>query len=101
VDLFEEELRDEDVVVLCSDGLYRVVEEAEIVRALVAEPQAAAESLVALANQRGAPDNVSVIIVRVALEPSETDAVDDDTLPGTQPVPADAGDSTLIHPRPS
>jgi PPM family protein phosphatase len=67
VDVFEEELRNSDVVVLCSDGLYRVVAEAEIARALFAEPQQAADSLVALANSRGAPDNVSVIIVRVSL----------------------------------
>ena len=67
VDLFEEGLHDDDAVVLCSDGLYRCVEESEFARALISEPQPAAESLVALANQRGAPDNVSVIIVRVAL----------------------------------
>jgi PPM family protein phosphatase len=67
VDVFEEDLRDEDVVLLCSDGLYRVVGDAEIARALIAEPQAAAESLVALANQRGGPDNISVIIVRVLI----------------------------------
>ena len=64
VDIFNEELHDDDVVVLCSDGLYRVVDESEMARSLVSEPQAAAEALVALALQRGAPDNVSVIIVQ-------------------------------------
>jgi protein phosphatase len=98
VDLFEEDLRDDDVVVLCSDGLYRVVDESEIARALVAEPQAAAESLVALANRRGAPDNVSVIIVRVSLSEQEVAAIDAVTVPGTQPV-ADEGETTLIRPR--
>jgi PPM family protein phosphatase len=67
VDVFEEDLHDADVVLLCSDGLYRVVGDGEIARALIAEPQAAAESLVALANQRGGPDNISVIIVRVMI----------------------------------
>ncbi|MBV9583116.1 MAG: Stp1/IreP family PP2C-type Ser/Thr phosphatase [Chloroflexi bacterium] len=67
VDIFEEGLHDDDVVVLCSDGLYRCVEESEIARSLVSEPQAAAESLVALANHRGAPDNVSVIIIRISV----------------------------------
>lgn len=67
VDLFREDLHDEDVVLLCSDGLYRVVQESEMLRSLVAEPQQAAEALVALANERGAPDNVSVIIVRISL----------------------------------
>jgi protein phosphatase len=69
VDIFEEELHHDDVVVLCSDGLYRTVDESEIARALISEPQPAAEALVALSNQRGAPDNVSVIIVRIIVEP--------------------------------
>ncbi len=68
VDIFEEELHDDDVVVLCSDGLYRTVEESEIARALISDPQPAAEALVALSNQRGAPDNVSVIIIRFSVQ---------------------------------
>jgi protein phosphatase len=67
VDIFEEELHHDDVVVLCSDGLYRTVDESEIARAMISEPQLAAEALVALSNQRGAPDNVSVVIVRIAI----------------------------------
>jgi PPM family protein phosphatase len=67
VDTFAEELHDDDVVVLCSDGLYRCVEESEIARALVSAPQTAAESLVALTIQRGAPDNVSLIIIRISI----------------------------------
>jgi protein phosphatase len=73
VDIFQEDLHDDDVVVLCSDGLYRVVDESEMARSLVSEPQAAAESLVALANQRGAPDNVSVIIIRLTVDPVSTE----------------------------
>ncbi len=105
VDLFEEDLHDEDVVVLCSDGLYRVVDESEIARALVSEPQQAAETLVALANQRGAPDNVTVVIIRVniSLEELETQSVtlsDEDTLPGgLKPIPQNEGETTLIRPR--
>ena len=68
VDLFAEDLHHDDVVVLCSDGLYRTVDESEIARSLISEPQPAAEALVALSIQRGAPDNVSVIIVRIAVE---------------------------------
>jgi protein phosphatase len=70
VDIFEEQLHDADVVLLCSDGLYRMVEDAEIARALIAEPQQAAETLVALANQRGGPDNISVVAVRISLSES-------------------------------
>jgi protein phosphatase len=77
VDVFEERLRNGDVVLLCSDGLYRVVEDAEIVRAMIAEPQQAVDTLVALANQRGGPDNISVVAVKISLP----EFMDDDTLP--------------------
>ncbi len=77
VDVFEERLHDADVVLLCSDGLYRMVEDGEIARALVAEPQQAVETLIALANQRGGPDNISVVAVRIKLP----EVADDDTFP--------------------
>jgi protein phosphatase len=66
VDIFDEELHDDDVVLLCSDGLYRCVDESEMARSLVSESQVAADALVALALQHGAPDNVSVIIARIS-----------------------------------
>jgi protein phosphatase len=55
----------EDILLLCSDGLWDVVPEAQW-RKVVSEcePQEAAERLVALANQRGGPDNISVIVAR-------------------------------------
>jgi PPM family protein phosphatase len=96
VDLFEETLVNDDVVVLCSDGLYRVVNESEIARALVADPQPAAESLVALANQRGAPDNVTVVIVRITLT-AEGEEDNEITAPRQVPV-MDDGETTLIRP---
>jgi len=68
VDIFSEDLHHDDVVLLCSDGLYRTVDESEMARALISEPQPAAESLVALSLQRGAPDNVSVVIIRLSIE---------------------------------
>ncbi len=54
-----------DVFVLCSDGLARVADEEirDVVRGAV--PQAAAERLVALANERGGQDNVTVLVVEV------------------------------------
>lgn len=62
------ELRDGDVFLLCSDGLHDVVTAEEIQRALSEERPAAAVAgdLVALANERGGPDNISVVIVAVA-----------------------------------
>lgn len=54
-----------DVLLLCSDGLTRMVTEPEIAGTLQAEtdPAKAAQKLVNLANERGGPDNVSVIVV--------------------------------------
>jgi serine/threonine protein phosphatase PrpC len=99
VDLFEESLLDNDVVLLCSDGLYRVVDESEMARALIAEPQPAADSLIALANQRGAPDNVSVIIIRISLPTDSGAAVEDEITAPQHLRVADDGETTLIRPR--
>lgn len=58
-------LEPDDILVLCSDGLWSVVAEALIwATASELEPQAAAEKLVALANASGGPDNISVIVAR-------------------------------------
>jgi PPM family protein phosphatase len=55
-----------DALVLCSDGLWGTMTDQEI-GLLVSKfpPQMAAERLVALANERGGPDNITVIVVRV------------------------------------
>ncbi|MCE5247698.1 Stp1/IreP family PP2C-type Ser/Thr phosphatase, partial [bacterium] len=52
-----------DRFLLCSDGLWNVVED-EVVAAMASmyEPQEAVEKLIALANDRGGPDNISVQI---------------------------------------
>jgi PPM family protein phosphatase len=55
-----------DVYMLCSDGLTGRVEDAEIGAILgCLPPQEAAQSLVDLANIRGGPDNVTVLVARV------------------------------------
>jgi serine/threonine protein phosphatase PrpC len=60
-----------DVLLLCSDGLTRMVTEPEIAGALQSEPdpQKAAEKLVRLANEGGGVDNVTAIVVSVRPEP--------------------------------
>ncbi len=67
VDAEEHTLFPRDVLLLCSDGLTRVVTEPEIAGTLQAEtePARAAEKLVELANERGGPDNITVVIVRL------------------------------------
>ncbi len=52
-----------DVFMLCSDGLYGVMSDDEILQILASEPQAAARSLIDTCLARGAPDNVTVIVV--------------------------------------
>lgn len=54
-----------DIFLLCSDGLYNLVNNEEIKSvALKTEPQLAAASLVNLANDRGGTDNITVIIIK-------------------------------------
>jgi protein phosphatase len=66
-----------DRFLLCSDGLYDLVEDDEIKRVVdQAEPEAACESLVALAKERGGHDNISVAVVSlVPLSESQTKPV--------------------------
>ncbi len=64
-DVFVEELRPHDRLVLCSDGLTRHVTAEEIVSTLDANAKSLAagtEALVALANARGGEDNVTVVL---------------------------------------
>jgi PPM family protein phosphatase len=60
-----------DRIVICSDGLYNEVDDADIARVLrtVRDPKDAARTLVDQANEHGGGDNISVIVV---------DVVDDD-----------------------
>jgi len=64
------ELRRDDIVLLCSDGLSRVVESHEMV-ATARETDDLAEAchrLVDLANERGGPDNITVVAARLGGE---------------------------------
>lgn len=54
-----------DILLLCSDGLWGVVNESFLwAAANEFEPQEASERLVAFANTSGGPDNISVLIAR-------------------------------------
>jgi serine/threonine protein phosphatase PrpC len=67
VDTEEHPIFGRDIVLLCSDGLTRMVTEPEIAGTLQAEPdpEKAAERLVNLANDQGGADNVTVVVLRV------------------------------------
>jgi len=61
------ELRRGDVVLLCSDGLSRVVSDDEILTVIgnADDCLAMCERLITLANARGGPDNITVLVARV------------------------------------
>jgi protein phosphatase len=66
-DLGEHEVIADDIYLLCTDGLHDLVDDADLGNALeVLEPNLdlAASTLVALANDRGGRDNISVVLVR-------------------------------------
>ncbi len=67
VDLTYQELRRNDLVVVCSDGLTKVVSREELadMARQFHEPAALCDELVALVTRRGAPDNITVIAARV------------------------------------
>ena len=71
VDVDEVGIFPRDVLLLCSDGLTRMVTEPEIAGSLQAEtdPASAARKLIELANERGGIDNVTVIVARFQEEP--------------------------------
>lgn len=66
-DIKEQKVKQADLYLLCSDGLNDVVSDQEIA-ALLADCDAPLEStvqrMIAAANERGGPDNISVILVR-------------------------------------
>jgi protein phosphatase len=65
LEVLQGDLESGDAFVVCSDGLTDPVEDAEILQHVEAHaPQAACDALVDLALERGAPDNVTVVVVR-------------------------------------
>ena len=66
VDLKTEELDDDDIYLLCSDGLTDLVTDEDILKIVVEhkkELDIAKQKLVDLANERGGTDNTSIILV--------------------------------------
>jgi serine/threonine protein phosphatase PrpC len=65
VDLVRQDLAAGDAFVLCSDGLWDLVSRKEIADAVAGGTSEAAESMIATVLDRGAPDNVTAVVVRV------------------------------------
>jgi len=103
VDLTHQQLRKGDVLVLCSDGLSGQVRKEEIAEIAggATDLQAACDKLIALANGRGGPDNITVIVARFGGDGlPATDAREEighqvypliDTETSTEPVPVYRG----------
>lgn len=64
VDIVQDRLRPDDIFVLCSDGLGKVVSDEEIAATLQSMPaEAVPNYLVEKALERGCPDNVTIVLV--------------------------------------
>lgn len=61
------ELAPDDLVVLCSDGLWDMLEDSEIARIATETPTTseAVTNLIAAANDAGGDDNITVILLKV------------------------------------
>ena len=69
VDLTNQQVRQGDCVVLCSDGLSGQVTRDEIAELATSHPDdlvAVCAALIELANERGGPDNITVVIARLS-----------------------------------
>lgn len=100
VDLTHQELRQGDAIVLCSDGLSGQVKREEIAEKVSQKARSLVDictELIDLANERGGPDNITVLIARVGGDglksPGNDDSVGHQVYPlldpesTTEPVP--------------
>lgn len=65
VDLFETNLRENDIILMCSDGLTNMIDDEDIRRIVLEQRDIAeqAEALINTANQNGGKDNITVVLV--------------------------------------
>lgn len=67
VDTYEIDIKENDIILLCTDGLTNMLTEDEIMEIILnnEEPQKACDSLIQNANNRGGEDNITVIIGKI------------------------------------
>jgi PPM family protein phosphatase len=100
VEIGQHQLQSGDVLLLCSDGLTGVVNDAEIGEyASRYAPQAAADQLVNLANSRGAPDNVTVVTAAMSAAPAGMTTSNSSTTTIVAP-PPDSPTPRMVTPLP-
>lgn len=89
VDTFEQPIEEGDKILLCSDGLSSMLDDDAIGEALRSgeRPQQVAERLIALANDAGGEDNISVVILALGAQSEASPAHED---PVSEPAAAAA-----------
>ena len=68
VDVFHEVLQPGDKLLLCSDGLWEMIRDQDLLNALSEQssPQAICDKLIKLANENGGEDNITAIVIHVS-----------------------------------
>jgi serine/threonine protein phosphatase PrpC len=107
-DVFATDAQPGDLILLCTDGLTTMLDDAALTAALLEskDAQTAVRTLVRGANQAGGDDNISVVVFEVVedswadAEPSLGTTPDEDTLTSFDPVllGVDAGAAAPPHP---
>ncbi len=66
-DFFEVSLEEDDLILICSDGLTNMLEDEKIEQIIkeTQDLQTAVETLVSLANQNGGKDNIAIILIKI------------------------------------
>jgi serine/threonine protein phosphatase PrpC len=106
VDTFEGQLEVGDTLLLCSDGLTGPLRDEEVAAILQQHtPHEAIVHLIGRANQRGGPDNISVVLVQaLPYQPGQPLAVEvqpGTAPPGPPPYPARPRPAAPAHERPA
>lgn len=67
MDVFQQKLQPDDLLLLCSDGLWKMVHNKDLLKVLSEKmsPQKKCEVFIELANANGGEDNISSIVVEV------------------------------------
>lgn len=63
-DLIELEINQDDIILMCSDGLTNTISEEEILRTVEKDSDMAVDELIDKANDAGGIDNITVIIIK-------------------------------------
>jgi protein phosphatase len=99
VDLFRRPVQVGDIILLSSDGMHGMLEDSEILAILQRHPAPRAiEELIDLANARGGPDNITVLLAQVEQLDWEVTPLDDESSTRATSPDADTTPITRLTP---